>query len=267
MATIMPENTAAHPGGPPAMHAWLQTLESRHLADLRLSDVARALRALSSTYVERRARLAGKGSLDSNGKRAAFALFYGPLHLLLVHAIVRALPGAVNATQILDLGCGTGAAGAGWASACAPHVRVTGLDRHPWTLAEATLTYRAFGVDGGTARADVTRYRLPRGTDAIVAAFVANELDDGDRDELLARLLASRRSGARVLVIEPLSTRVTPWWPAWTRAFEDAGGRADIWRLPIVLPDLVARLDHAAGLRHTALTARSLFLAEVNRRS
>lgn len=257
----MPENAAAHAVEPPEMDRWLQALESRHLSDMRLSDVARALRALSSTYVERRERLAGKGSLDSAGKRAAFALFYGPLHLLLVHAIVRALPGATDARQILDLGCGTGATGAGWATACAPPARVMGLDRHPWTLAEAALTYRAFGLDGDAARADVTRYRLPRGTDAIVAAFVANELDEADRGELLAKLLASRRAGARVLVIEPLSTRVAPWWPEWTRAFDTAGGRADTWRVPVVLPDLVARLDRAAGLRHTELTARSLFLA------
>lgn len=257
----MPENDASNALWPAGVESWLTALESRHLADLRFSDVARALRALSSTYVERRDRLGDKGSLDSHGKRAAFALFYGPLHLALVHAIVGELPGAAEAKHILDLGCGTGVAGAAWATACVPPARVTGLDRHPWTLTEAPLTYRAFGLQGDAMRADVTRFRLPRGGDAIVAAFVANELGDADRAELLTRLLDARRVGAKVLVIEPLATRVAPWWPEWTRAFEAAGGRADTWRVPVELPDIVARLDHAAGLRHTELTGRSLWLA------
>lgn len=259
---IMPENASPDAIGPPGLAAWLQTLEARHLADLRFSDVARALRALSSTYVQRRDRLDTKGSLDSQGKRAAFALFYGPLHLLLVRAILTALPGAAAVTHVLDLGCGTGVAGAAWAALAAPAARVTGLDRHPWTLAEAAATYRAFGLDGETARADVSRFRLPRGADAIVAAFVANELDAAGRAALLTRLLDAHAAGARVLVVEPLATRVAPWWPDWTARFTAAGGRADTWRVPVTLPDLVARLDHAAGLKHEEVTGRSLWLGQ-----
>ena len=52
------------------------------------------LRALSSTYVERRGRLGDGAALSGAGKRAAFALFYGPLHYLLIREIVRALPDA-----------------------------------------------------------------------------------------------------------------------------------------------------------------------------
>lgn len=62
---------------------FLEGLEQRHLADLRFSDVTRALRALSSAYVERReTALAGGAALDGAGKRAAFALYYGPIHFL-----------------------------------------------------------------------------------------------------------------------------------------------------------------------------------------
>ncbi|MBA3888795.1 MAG: hypothetical protein H0X67_24180, partial [Acidobacteria bacterium] len=61
------------------MKAWLEALEGRHLSDLTPAEVARALRALSSCYVERRSKLARGGALDSAGKRAAFALFYAPL--------------------------------------------------------------------------------------------------------------------------------------------------------------------------------------------
>lgn len=123
--------------------AWLAALEARHLADLRFPEVVRALRALSSTYVERRARLASRGSLDTDGKRAAFALYYGPVHWLLVQATARALPGALAPVRrLLDLGCGSGAAGAAWATLMTPPPAIAGLDLHPWAVREATLTYR-----------------------------------------------------------------------------------------------------------------------------
>src|SRR5919197_2916834 len=98
---------------------WLAALEERHLANLTRSELTRALRALSSAYVERRRRLAEGAALEGAGKRAAFALFYGPLHYLLVRAIVRALPEAAagKAATLVDLGSGTGAAGAAWVSA------------------------------------------------------------------------------------------------------------------------------------------------------
>jgi hypothetical protein len=63
-----------------------------------------------------------------------------------------------------------------------------------------------------------------------------------------------------VLIVEPISHAVTVWWPEWRRAFERAGGRADTWRFLAELPDLVRRLDRAAGLDHRELTAKSLFL-------
>ena len=80
----------------PLTSAWLEALERRHLADLTLSEVARALRALSSCYVERRDKLAEGGALSSKGKRAAFALFYGPQHLLITREILKALPPATD---------------------------------------------------------------------------------------------------------------------------------------------------------------------------
>ena len=97
---------------------WMRDLEARHLADLTFAEVSRALRALSSNYVERRGTLAAGGPLAGAGKRAAFALFYGPLHYLLVQNIVSALDAAKGqVSTLVDLGCGTGAAGAAWAAA------------------------------------------------------------------------------------------------------------------------------------------------------
>src|SRR3981081_2014114 len=121
--------------------SWLQSLEERHLADLTLSEAARALRALSSCYVERRAKRARGGALDSAGKRAAFALFYAPLHFLVTREIVRALDRSRPVARLLDLGCGTGVAGAAWALECGD-ATVHGVDRHPWAVAEANWTYR-----------------------------------------------------------------------------------------------------------------------------
>ena len=43
---------------------WLRDLEAKHLADLTFPEVSRALRALSSTYVERRSRLTDGAALS-----------------------------------------------------------------------------------------------------------------------------------------------------------------------------------------------------------
>src|SRR6185295_9492191 len=105
----------------------MRGLETRHLADLQFAEVTRALRALSSVYVERRGRLQGGAALSGAGKRAAFALFYGPLHYLLLQAIVEQIPdGKAVAGPLIDLGCGTGAAGAAWAGACTQPPAIVG---------------------------------------------------------------------------------------------------------------------------------------------
>ena len=249
--------------------AWLDALERRHLADLTLSEVARALRALSSCYVERRARLAAGGALSSKGKRAAFALFYGPQHLLVMRAILGVLPSATeNVAGVVDLGCGTGAAGAAWARA-AHATTIRGFDRHPWAVAEARWTYRQFQLAGRVAQADIAApgllhdrragVRARRGT-AILAAYSANELAADGRAVLLASLLEAHALGARVLVVEPIARRAMPWWAEWQAAVERAGGRADEWRFPAELPPTQRALAHAAGLDPRELTARSLFL-------
>jgi len=71
-------------GDSAAYDRWLADLERRHLAELTFPEVSRALRALSATYVERRQKIAEGAALAGAGKRAAFAMFYGPLHFLLV---------------------------------------------------------------------------------------------------------------------------------------------------------------------------------------
>jgi len=254
---------------------WLSALEARHSSDLTFSEISRSLRALSATYVERRDRLREGAALSGAGKRAAFALFYGPLHYLLVREIVLALPGAVDDAggperaalrtgppTLIDLGCGTGAAGAAWAEACRVTPRVIGVDRHPWTLTEAALTYREFGLRAQTRRGDAATVALPKPPALILAAFTVNELSDEGRAALLPRLLERAAGGDRVLVVEPIARSAMRWWGHWEQAFTAAGGRADEWRFRADLPQIVAKLDRAAGLNHRELTGRSLFLRQ-----
>jgi len=240
---------------------WLTALEARHFSDLTFAEVSRSLRALSATYVERRDRLREGAALSGAGKRAAFALFYGPLHYLLIREIVRAIPGAADgAPSLVDLGCGTGAAGAAWAEACHTRPQVIGVDRHPWTLTEAAHTYREFDLRAKTMRADAATVVFPKSPALILAAFTVNELPDEARDALLPRLLARASAGDRILIVEPLAKGAVPWWGTWQLAFVAAGGRADEWRFQVELPPLVAKLDRAAGLNHRELKGRSLFL-------
>ena len=239
---------------------WMQTLEARHFADLRFSEVSRALRALSSTYVERRRGIARGDVLAGAGKRAAFAMFYAPLHFLIVREIIRALSDQAAPPTIVDLGCGTGAAGAAWAVTCGPAAAVLGVDKHPWALGEAEHTYRQFELAGRTRAANIETFKLPPGRLGIVAAFSINEITDRARDALLPRLIDRSLGGDRILVVEPLAGFVAPWWKEWRAAFESKAGRSDEWRFRLELPEVVARLDRAAGLNHRELTGRSLWL-------
>lgn len=250
---------------PDPTEAWLAHLEQRHLADLTPREVARALSALSSCYVERRGRLAEGAALASAGKRAAFALFYGPLHFFITREIVRSLPGFTGRLdELLDLGCGTGAAGAAWALASGT-TRIRGFDRHPWAIAESTDTYRTFHLDGrarhgdlgGGPRSLTFAGKTTTGT-GILAAYAANELTAEGRAHLLSELLAAHARGARVLVIEPIARRASPWWDEWVGAFTSAGGRGDEWRFPSALPPFQRTLAKSAGLDPREMTARSI---------
>ena len=96
-----------------AFSTWLEALEKRHLKNLTFAEVRRGVQALSSLYVHRRERIDRSAALDGAGKRAAFAMYFAPLHFLLVREIVRALDARVPPEMTLtDIGCGTGVAGA-----------------------------------------------------------------------------------------------------------------------------------------------------------
>jgi Methyltransferase domain len=252
-----------HPS-PDPFTDWLTALEARHLADLRVPEVTRALRALSSAYVERRRTVARGATLDSHGKRAAFALFYAPLHFLMAQHVVETIGAAAAPSSVFDAGCGTGAAGAAWALA-AGGVPVAGLDRHPWAVEEARWTYRQLGLDGHARSGDVTRLPALRPGSGVMVAYVLNELPADARQRVEDTLLEAAGHGASVLVLEPIARTLTPWWNETARRFEAAGGRAEEWRIAVDLPPLLRLFDKAAGLNHRELTARSLYVGKSHR--
>ncbi len=245
------------PEGKAAFEAWLVALEQRHQSDLTFAEVRRAVQALSARYIGGRSRLGE--AFTGAGKRAAYAMYFSPLHFLTVRRIVRETrlskrgPG-----KLLDLGCGTGVAGAAWAVEARTGIRLNGIDRSGWAVGEARWNWRQFRLEGQVRRGDLRREGLPGRGSAIVAAYSVNELSDEVRDALLRKLLDAAADGARILIVEPISNRINPWWRRWSDAFEKAGGRSDRWRFPGDLPASLERFDWAAGLDHRELTAKSL---------
>jgi SAM-dependent methyltransferase len=238
----------------------MAALESRHLADLRLAEVTRALRALSSAYVERRHKVASGSTLDSAGKRAAFALYYGPLHLIATRHVLRAVD-ARAPSQVLDLGCGTGTVGAAWALTSRPSPAVVGVDRHPWAVEEAKRTYRDLGVNGRARVGDVLRLPEPRSGSAVVAGYVLNELPEAVRVRVEDRMVAHAHAGGSVLILEPIARSITPWWDATAAKLAAVGGRGDEWRFQAEVPDLVATLGKAAGLDYREIRLRTIYVS------
>ncbi|MBE7491274.1 MAG: class I SAM-dependent methyltransferase [Planctomycetes bacterium] len=241
--------------------AWTESLLERHLRELTLREVGRALKQLTQDYVQQRHRLAG-GALEGRGKRAAFALYYGTRHFLLVREVLKRLaPPTGPDLPILDLGCGTGVAGAAWALETGPGARVTGYDTMTWAIDEARRTYRDLGVRGGALKQDIARLRWPDGPLAVMAAFTVNELADTERAKLRQRLLDNAAGGGRTLIVEPLARPITrAWWNDWAGAFTRAGGRADEWHFDLPLPERIHVMGKAAGLNPRELGARTLWL-------
>ncbi|MGE0392861.1 MAG: methyltransferase domain-containing protein [Vicinamibacterales bacterium] len=240
---------------------WLTALEARHLADLRFVEVSRALRALSSAYVERRHTLGRGSALDGRGKRAAFSLFYAPLHFLTVARIVDALDARLPAgAPIVDIGCGTGVSSAAWALAQEPPAAISGVDASEHAVQEARWTWARLGLAGTARRGDAAALPASSRRRGVVAGWVLNELSADTRQRTWASLARAAGAGDAVLVIEPIARTVSPWWDEVAAEVLSLGGRADEWRFPAELPPIVAKLDRAAGLSHRELTARSCYI-------
>ncbi len=250
-----------------AFDDWLSAATQRFEAELRFAEIRKGVQSLSSLYVERRAGadLAARAR-EGAGKRAALATYFAPLHFLAVHCALEALaefePGALGGIRrVLDLGCGTGAAGAAAATACAARPEVLGVDGSGWALGEARRTYAAFGL-----RARTLRSRLPGGLprprpgDLAVLGWCLNELREDERDRLVSRLAEARvGTGTRLLVLEPLAGAVAPWWEAVRERLGGAGVWAAVVKRGVERPARIAELDRASGLDHRVIGVRAMF--------
>jgi len=242
---------------------WLAELVSRHGRELEFREIRKGVQALSSLYVERRdeAGALGARALDGRGKRAALATYYAPLHFVTVcHALSQiGVERFGPISEVHDLGCGTGAAGAAAALALGGRARIAGVDRSGFLLAEARRTWAAFRLPARARRGRLPGC-LPRAAagQLWVLGWAVNEMDDSTQTELLAALADALEGGARLLVLEPLAGPATPWWPTWTRALGARGVEDGELRVPVTLPEWLARLDRAAGLDHGILGARLL---------
>jgi hypothetical protein len=163
---------------------------------------------------------------------------------------------------VIDVGCGSGVAGAAWSLETGAEVR--GFDVSAWAVDEANWTYQVLGVRGRARRGRIEDLRLPTERSVLLAAFVVNELDAAARAATLDKLLEAGTAGHQVVVIEPIARGIAPWWSQWQRAFEAVGGEAHDWRFPADLPPILRDFDKAAGVRHRELTARSLVVGRSN---
>ena len=248
--------------------AWIDAAIARHTRDFSTSEFLKAVRALSARYVERRGELGRRSPIDSAGKRAAFAAFFAPIHFLTARAAVHALGAHERPIRtLLDLGCGTGAVSAAWASSCPAPPAIVGVDRDGSSLAEAAWTWRQFQLSGRTRRGDFVPFldgaaepflRHPSSL-GIVLGWSVNELDGQRRADLLTRLSDLAARGASVLVIEPLSRAAAPWFDDWATTWIAHGGRSDLWKFEDALPPSLSALSEAAGFRRDTLGARTLW--------
>ncbi len=239
--------------------AWLASAVER-AAPLTFSEIRRGVQALSQRYVERREP---GDALGSPAKRAAFASYFAALHLATAYGAVNALPQAAFASvqRIVDLGAGSGAVGAGVALALAPAApAILALDRSGFALAEARRTHAAFGLPGETQRAQlpVGSPKLLRG-DLAVAGWFLNECNEDARERLVSGLERGLEAGARVLVLEPLSSRAVPWWDDFAARLAVRGVASGSVRWTMRRPRWIADMDKAARLDHRELGARIAF--------
>ncbi|MEO8483743.1 MAG: class I SAM-dependent methyltransferase [Acidobacteriota bacterium] len=253
---------------PDVVERWTNAVIDRHMGSMTTTEFLKAARALSARYVERRSELGKRSPIDSAGKRAAFAGFFAPLHLVTAIGAIHALgPAIAPVSHLTDLGCGTGVASAAWALTMPTPATITGVDIDAWSLDEAVWNWRALGLAGRTSRGDLLggtapqrRSRQSHGAEAIVLGWSVNELSPASRHQLLATLLERVRRGVSLLVLEPLARSAVPWWADWSGPVLAAGGRADEWKLNMRLPERLQELDHAAGFRRDALGVRTLFV-------
>ena len=246
---------------------WLQALEQRHLANLTKQEFTRAVRALSARYVERRGQLPDRSPLDSAGKRAAFALFYAPLHFMTAELALARSGVRTDLTALVDLGCGTGVCGAAWALMHEATPSITGVDANAWAIDEARWNWRTMGLRGQAVRGDLLTtarglLRQPNtalASTGVIAGWAVNELSKPGRDQLLDVLGQLLERGATLVILEPLARGVAPWWDDWATRLAPHKVREGDIKAEVDLPAPLDSFSAAAGFRKKELGIRAMY--------
>jgi hypothetical protein len=94
----------------------------------------------------------------------------------------------------------------------------------------------------------------------VVLGWTVNELPAESRTQLRRVLEGLAARGTALLVIEPISRRVSPWWDQWTAALDGPRTRCDEWAFDLALPAVLANLDRDAGFRREQIKARTIWV-------
>jgi hypothetical protein len=250
----------------PRLTTWLVALEARHMANLTRQEFTRAVRALSARYVERRNQLPDRSPLDSAGKRAAFALFYAPVHLLTAREAMATMGVRTDLSSLVDLGCGTGVCSAAWALLHDTPPSITGIDAHPWALEEARWNWRTLALRGQATRGDLvaaarnllTQNDAALARTGVIAGWAINELQKPERAQLLETIDQLLGRGVALVILEPLARGVTPWWDDWVERLAPRGIVSGDVKTDTDLPAPLDSFSDAAGFRKKGLGARCL---------
>lgn len=242
--------------------AWVTAAHERWAGSLTFRELRRGASAVSDLYVHKRQSSVTAKVADGRGKHAAFIVYYGGLHLLLVADwLRRTSPPA--ALPVVDVGCGPGVVGAAVARWCGAPSLLAGdvVGRH---LQAAAWTAKHFGVPVKTRRGalpGVLRGKGPQQPTLYTLGWVLNELDEDAVQECIQALAHRVEQGHGVMVWAPLSTRVTGWWSGLESAIRRTGVpmSAGIHRCRPERPPLIADLDRATRLKHDELGGRVLY--------
>lgn len=238
---------------------WLNANEAFYGQNLTFPEIRRALQALSTRYVQKRDKVHGHDKMGL-GHQAAFCLFYGALHGLIVAETLGKLTPVLqlpSGAKILDLGCGNGICGAVWARLTPNPGPVHGIERQKWAVTATRQTYRQMGLKGLATTGCFLKSKWPK-ADAILAAWALNELNTSEREKVRSRMLLHQNQGGYLFVLEPISRAISPWWEKWGQPLLDQGANRGELKLNLSLPPLLAKLDKAAGMNHRQVKVRYL---------
>lgn len=244
------------------VHRWVTAAQAQWARDLTFQELRKGVQAVSNLYVHKRAKggLSRKAA-DGRGKKAAFAVYYGGLHLLLVQAWTLGRP-PPPLVEVADVGCGPGVVGAAiarWVGAS----QLASSDIRGEHLQVATWTARRLGLRSRTRKQGLPEVvaRAPRRRTLWTFGWVLNELPEDALQATLSALCRRLQDGDGAVIFAPLSTRASPWWPRAVRLLTAA--RPDLsteeFRCRPDLPTLLKDIDRATRLDHRELGARVLY--------